>query len=236
MHSLSFPSSSSAILPSLSAFNSSRLLSLQPKKLTHLQSRYLSPKLLSLSTQQSNVSRHRAFSVSSSSPPEETVSMDDFHEKDWSFLESMETQQTQKVEKIIKAGEVTESSRVLISFSSEAFVDRLVESSPSQLLLIVHDSLFTLACVKEKHDKVKCWQGELIYVPEKWSPLDVVFLYFLPALPFDLDQVFKTLSQRCSSGNNVLTILYLLASWFLTRFGFNGFVNRCTSCNQSPAR
>uniref|UniRef100_A0A0D3AM24 Uncharacterized protein n=1 Tax=Brassica oleracea var. oleracea TaxID=109376 RepID=A0A0D3AM24_BRAOL len=68
--------------------------------------------------------------------------MVDFHEKDWSFLKSMETEQTQKVKKIVKAGEVTESSRVLVSFSSEAFVDRLVESSPSQLLLIVHDSLF----------------------------------------------------------------------------------------------
>lgn len=201
MHSLSFPSSSSSLLSSLLAFNSSRLLSLQPKKLTRLQSHYLSPKL---STKQSDASRHRAFSVSSSSPPEETVSMVDFHEKDWSFLESMETEQTQKLEKIIKAGEVTESSRVLVSFSSEAFVDRLVESSPSQLLLIVHDSLFMLACVKEKYDKVKCWQGEFIYVPEKWAPLDVVFLYFLPALPFGLDEVFKTLSQRCSSGARVV--------------------------------
>ncbi|CAN6850296.1 unnamed protein product, partial [Brassica oleracea] len=81
----------------------------------------------------------------------------DFHEKDWSFLKSMETEQTQKVKKIVKAGEVTESSRVLVSFSSEAFVDRLVESSPSQLLLIVHDSLFMLACVKEKYDKMSCF-------------------------------------------------------------------------------
>ena len=210
MHSLSFPSSSLALLLSLSALGSS-----QPKKLNFLQSHYLSPKLLSLSTKQSNVSRHRAFSLSSSSPPEETVSTVDFHEKDWSFLESMETQQTQKLEKIVKAGEVTESSRVLVSFSSEAFVDRLVESSPSQLLLIVHDSLFMLACVKEKYDKVKCWQGELIYVPEKWSPLDVVFLYFLPALPFGLDEVFKTLSQRCSSGNSVLNHVFV-GSWLVS--------------------
>lgn len=187
--------------PSLSVFNSSK-----PKKLTRLQSHYLSPKpkLLSFSTKQSDVSRQRAFSVSSSSPPEETVSMVDFHEKDWSFLESMDSEQNQKLEKIIKAGEVTESSRVLVSISSEGFVDRLVESSPSQLLLIVHDSLFVLACVKEKYDKVKCWQGELIYVPEKWSPIDVVFLYFLPALPFGLDEVFKTLSQCCSSGARVV--------------------------------
>ncbi|ESQ52918.1 hypothetical protein EUTSA_v10017089mg [Eutrema salsugineum] len=205
MHSLSFPSSS-ALLPSVFALDSSHLLSLQPKKLNRLQSSSFSPKLVSLS--QSYVSRHRAFSVSSTSPPPEgTVSVVDFHEKDWSFLESMELdspEHTQKMEKIIKAGEISESSRVLVSISSEAFVDCLVESSASQLLLIVHDSLFVLACVKEKYDKVKCWQGELIYVPEKWSPLDVVFLYFLPALPFELDEVFKTLSQRCSSGARVV--------------------------------
>lgn len=216
MHSLSFPSSSSsALLPSLFAFDSSRLLSLQPWKLNGLQS----PKLVSFS--QSNVSRYRAFSVSSStSPPEGTVSEVDFHEKDWSFLESMEIEHTQKIEKIIKVGEISESSRVLVSISSEAFVDRLVESSPSQLLLIVHDSLFVLACVKEKYDKVKCWQGELIYVPEKWSPLDVVFLYFLPSLPFDLDEVLKTLSQRCSSGTMFLTFLHSL-SLSLTLVGFS---------------
>jgi hypothetical protein len=119
-------------------------------------------------------------------------------------MEIDSTEHTQKIERIIKAGELSESSRVLVSISSETFVDRLVESSPSQLLLIVHDSLFTLACIKEKYDKVKCWQGEMIYVPEKWSPLDAVFLYFLPALPFDLDELFKTLSQRCSSGARVV--------------------------------
>ncbi|KAG7570111.1 S-adenosyl-L-methionine-dependent methyltransferase [Arabidopsis thaliana x Arabidopsis arenosa] len=205
MYSLSFPSSSFALLPSLFSFVSSRRLSLQPKKLNRLQSHFISPQHLSFS--QSNVSPYRAFCVSPTSPPEGTVSVFDFHEKDWSFLESMEiesTEHAQKIERIIKAGEISESSRVLVSISSEAFVDRLVESSPTQLLLIVHDSLFTLACVKEKYDKVKCWQGELIYVPEKWSPLDVVFLYFLPALPFDLDDLFKTLSQRCSSGARVV--------------------------------
>jgi hypothetical protein len=67
-------------------------------------------------------------------------------------------------------------------------------------LLIVHDSLFLLACVKEKYDKVKCWQGELIHVSEKWAPLDVVFLYFLPALPFKLDEVLGSLAKRFSPG------------------------------------
>ncbi|KAH1072840.1 hypothetical protein J1N35_025168 [Gossypium stocksii] len=56
------------------------------------------------------------------------------------------------------------------------------------------------AGIKEKCDEVKCWQGELIYVPEKWTPFDVIFLYFLPALPFELDQIFAALAKRCSSG------------------------------------
>ncbi|KAH1107324.1 hypothetical protein J1N35_011092 [Gossypium stocksii] len=62
-------------------------------------------------------------------------------------------------------------------------------------------SVFCLATrIKEKYDEVKCWQGELIYVPEKWTPFDVIFLYFLPVLPFELDQIFAALAKRCSSG------------------------------------
>jgi hypothetical protein len=89
----------------------------------------------------------------------------------------------------------------MVSVGSEAFLDRLVESSPCGLLLVVHDSLFVLAGIKEKHDKVKCWQGELIYVPDKWAPLDVVFLYFLPAVPFNLGQVFGALAKCFSPGD-----------------------------------
>ncbi|XP_016572382.1 uncharacterized protein LOC107870380 isoform X2 [Capsicum annuum] len=60
------------------------------------------------------------------------------------------------------------------------------------------------ACIKEKYDMVKCWQGELIYVPEKWTPFDVVFLYFLPALPFELCQILEALRKRCLPGARVV--------------------------------
>lgn len=132
------------------------------------------------------------------------INFEDLMEKDWSFLEpnsiNSEEEHKQKTDRIISAGEIGESSRVLVSIGSDYFVDRLVDTSPSQLLLVVHDSIFMLAGIKEKYDEVKCWQGELIYVPDKWSPFDVVFLYFLPALPFKLGQVFETLSKHCVPG------------------------------------
>ncbi|KAA8543061.1 hypothetical protein F0562_021444 [Nyssa sinensis] len=132
------------------------------------------------------------------------INIEDFMEKDWSFLDTDETNSDEqlkpKVDRIISAGDIGETSKVLVSIGSEGFVDRIVESSPCQLLLVVHDSLFLLAGIKEKYDKVKCWQGELIYVPEKWAPLDVVFLYFLPALPFKLVQVFEALARQCLPG------------------------------------
>ncbi|XP_039021895.1 uncharacterized protein LOC120154151 [Hibiscus syriacus] len=135
------------------------------------------------------------------------INIEDFNEKDWSFLDSDELnsdQAKQNIELITSAGNISDTSRVLVSVCSEGIVDYLVESSPTQLLLVVHDSIFVLAMIKEKNDEVKCWQGELIYVPEKWSPLDVVFLYFLPAVPFELDQIFAAMAKRCSSGARVV--------------------------------
>lgn len=120
-------------------------------------------------------------------------------EKDWSFLETEPTHD-KNLDRIISAGKIEPTSKVLVSLSSEGFVDRLVDTSEQKLLLVIHDSLLTLACIKEKYDKVKCWQGELVYVPEKWAPLDVAFIYFLPALPFTLDQILGTLAKRCQPG------------------------------------
>ncbi|KAK4413078.1 hypothetical protein Salat_2955000 [Sesamum alatum] len=138
------------------------------------------------------------------SSQESVVHFEDFVEKDWSFLDPDEVnndgEHMQKIDQIISAGNIKETSKVLVSIGSEAFVDRVVDSSPCEQLLVVHDSLFILACIKEKYDKVKCWQGKLINAPEKWTHFDVVFLYFLPALPFELDQVLAVLASRCLPG------------------------------------
>ncbi|KAI3826346.1 hypothetical protein L1987_00393 [Smallanthus sonchifolius] len=137
-----------------------------------------------------------------------TINFEDFVEKDWSFLDADDINSDefykQNIDKIISAGKVGEDSKVLISTGSEGFVDRVVDTRSCKQLLVVHDSLFVLACIKEKYDKVKCWQGELIFVPEKWAPFDVVFLYFLPALTFELNQVFGALSKVCAQGARIV--------------------------------
>ncbi|XP_059463376.1 uncharacterized protein LOC132192147 [Corylus avellana] len=156
--------------------------------------------------------RAHKLSVGATSPPNEgavsVINFEDFVEKDWSFLDSDNLtsgdELNTKIDRIISAGKIEETSKVLVSLGSEGFVDRLVDTSPCNLLLVAHDSLFLLACIKEKYDKVKCWQGELICLPEKWAQLDVVFLYFLPALPFKLDQVFGALAKRCLPGARVV--------------------------------
>lgn len=132
------------------------------------------------------------------------INFEDLVEKDFSFLDSDDFSSSeeydQKIRRIISAGEVAESSQVMVSIPSEGFVDQLFDSAPCRSLLVLHDSILTLACIKEKYDKVKCWQGEVIYVPEKWGPFDVVFLYYLPAMPFELDAIFGELSKRCVPG------------------------------------
>lgn len=152
------------------------------------------------------------FPITAANPSnQDTVSVVEFEEfvKDWSFLEFDDTntdgEHMQKIYRIISAGSITETSKVLVSVGSEAFVDRIVDSSPCEQLLVVHDSLLILACIKERYDKVKCWQGELIELPEKWTAFDVVYLYFLPALPFELDQVLAALAKRCLPGNMEIT-------------------------------
>lgn len=131
------------------------------------------------------------------------VNFEDFMEKDWSFLETDSTSNEadkMKTNRVISAGEIEKTSKVLVSIGSEGFVDQMVEVSPCQQLVVVHDSLLTLACIKEKYDNVNCWQGELIYLPEKWFSFDAMFLYFLPALPFELGEIFGSLAKRCLPG------------------------------------
>lgn len=156
--------------------------------------------------------RHRHLSTGATAPSNEgevaVFNFEDFPEKDWSFLETGDINSDEelkwKIDLILSAGEIEEDSKVLVSIGSEGFVDQIVNSSTCQQLLVVHESLLVLCCIKEKYDMVRCWQGELIYVPEEWAPFDVVFLYFLPGLPFDLDQVFGSLSKRCLAGARIV--------------------------------
>ncbi|KAI9088904.1 hypothetical protein K1719_029183 [Acacia pycnantha] len=66
-------------------------------------------------------------------------------EKDWSVLDydkfSPKEEFNCNIDRIVSAGKIEETSRVLVSISSEEFVDRLVDSSPCKFLLVIHYSL-----------------------------------------------------------------------------------------------
>lgn len=204
-------SSSLSFLTLTSPLHISRqCLSLQPARSCYQRYAFNSHGDVTLSIHVQSASPHPSSNLQSccsaiASSNDGTVSIinfEDVMEKDWSFLEYPDSSEEhkQKIDEIISAGEITETSKVLIAISSDEFVDRVVDSSNCKQLLVIHDSLFMLARIKEKYDKVKCWQGELIYIPEKWTPFDVVFLYFLPALPFELGQILEALKKRCLPG------------------------------------
>ncbi|XP_059318582.1 uncharacterized protein LOC132068848 [Lycium ferocissimum] len=199
-------SSISLSLSFLSPFRISRpCLSLQPARSCYAFNSHGNI-TLSIHAQSSNLQSCSGAIASSKDGTVSMINFEDVMEKDWSFLEYPDSSEEhkQKIDEIISAGEITEPSKVLIAIGSDEFVDRVVESSNCRQLLVVHDSLFMLACIKEKYDKVKCWQGEVIYVPEMWTPFDVVFLYFLPALPFELTQILEALKKRCLPGARVV--------------------------------
>ncbi|KAI3738549.1 hypothetical protein L2E82_28584 [Cichorium intybus] len=204
MNSICSPSSSLSCLPSLH-HNPTPLLQSQP----NYKPLFPLPLFSSLSIKSTFTSPKS--SIPAVTPTEGSIpviNFEDFVEKDWSFLDAEDITSNevykQNIDSIISSGKISEDSNILISTGSEGFIDRVIDTHSCKQLLVVHDSLFVLACIKEKYDKVKCWQGELIFVPEKWAPFDVVFLYFLPALPFELDQVFGTLSKICSPGARIV--------------------------------
>lgn len=90
---------------------------------------------------------------------------------------------------------------MLVSLPSEGFVDTLVEKSVKEnVIVVVHESLFVLAGVKEMYDNVQCWLGDFVDVPSKWSPFHVVFLNYLPGLGVELDRILRVVAENCSQG------------------------------------
>lgn len=138
----------------------------------------------------------------SGSPP---LLFEDIIEKDWSFLDfdavNSDEERRRKSHRSISAARIQEGSRVLVCMGSEWFVDRLMESAPScGLLLIIHASLLALAMIKEKYDNVRCWQGEITALPERFSGFDVVFVCYLPGMGVSLDQLLSSVGNRCCPG------------------------------------
>ncbi|GAB2295469.1 hypothetical protein Dimus_029635 [Dionaea muscipula] len=170
-----------------------------------------SSSFLSISSQSHVLRPHKLSVRATFEPAEEAIGVIDFEdltEKDWSILDIDETntkeERNRKTDRIISSGNIGNASQVLVSLGSDDFMDKLIATSPSESLLLVHESLFLLASIKEKYDHIKCWHGELIHVPQNWAPFDVIFLYFLPALSFKLDDVVAALASRCSPGARIV--------------------------------
>ncbi|KAG1342666.1 hypothetical protein COCNU_05G008960 [Cocos nucifera] len=129
---------------------------------------------------------------------------EDLVERDWSFLEpdsfGSDQEWAEKARRIVAAGQIREGSRVLAALPTIGFAGLLADLSPCELLLAVHESLFVLAMIKESHDRVRCWQGEISTVPERFSPFDVVFACYFSGLGVSVDQLLTLLAARCSPG------------------------------------
>lgn len=139
---------------------------------------------------------------------------EDLVERDWSFLEpdsfGSDQEWVGKARRVIAAGQIHEGSRVLAALPTIRFAALLADLSPCELLLAIHESLFVLAMIKESHDRVRCWQGEIAAVPERFSPFDVVFACYFPALGVSVDQLLTLFAERCSPGPLFSLLLLLL--------------------------
>ncbi|MQL96627.1 hypothetical protein Taro_029299 [Colocasia esculenta] len=139
-------------------------------------------------------------------PAISAIHFEDLVEKDWSFLDAdpADSDRARRADRAIAAAEVGEKSRVLACLPTAGFVDRLVETAPCELVLANHESLLVLAEIKERHDAVRCWQGGVEAVPERFSPLDAVFICYLPAMSVTVNELLGMLARRCSPGARVV--------------------------------
>ncbi|RYR33990.1 hypothetical protein Ahy_A10g048694 [Arachis hypogaea] len=128
------------------------------------------------------------------------VYIEEVVEKDWSILDSVQSNSNvefkRSIEHIVSVGNVAEGSRVLVSTGFEEFVDTLV--GLCKCLFVVHDSLLILALIKEKYDKVKCWQGKI----RNGLLLMLFFSIFFLLCP--LDEILGSLAKKCSPGGRVI--------------------------------
>ncbi|XP_042454478.1 uncharacterized protein LOC122038676 [Zingiber officinale] len=158
-------------------------------------------------------SRPLVSSLSPPSPPHalpaaSSLPLGELVERDWSFVEEDATnsyeQRADKARRIIAAADVETSSRVLAAFPTASFVDRLVESAPCEHMVAIHESLFVLAMIKEGHDRVRCWQGGIDVIPEKFYPFDSVFVCYFPGMGVTIETLLASLAGKCSPGARVV--------------------------------
>lgn len=125
----------------------------------------------------------------------------EFMDRDWSFLE--QNSSNGKMKRVVDAAQVEQNSRVVVCLGTQQFVDYLCMTNPC-VLSVMHYSLLELANIKEKHDSVKCRQGDIVGMPSSSPPLDVVFINCLPALNHSLPRIFEALVRRCAPGARLI--------------------------------
>ncbi|KAG0458317.1 hypothetical protein HPP92_023154 [Vanilla planifolia] len=148
-------------------------------------------------------------SLSSDSSGATSLPVVDVIERDWSFLDvdtvNTNEERYRKADRVIAAGGIQKGSRVLVCMGSEFFVDRLVESAPNcELLLVAHESLLALAVIKEMYDSVRCWQGQITALPQRFTQFDAVFVCYFPGMGVSLDEFLGFVAGRCSPGARLL--------------------------------
>eukprot|EP00252_Welwitschia_mirabilis_P018244 TRINITY_DN40541_c0_g1_i1.p1 TRINITY_DN40541_c0_g1~~TRINITY_DN40541_c0_g1_i1.p1 ORF type:complete len:262 (+),score=24.73 TRINITY_DN40541_c0_g1_i1:113-898(+) len=120
-------------------------------------------------------------------------------ERDWSFLERSCRNLNWKIKRVVEAGKVEKSSKVVVAMGTLQFVEYLVSKEPSAVS-VYHYSLLQLADIKEKHDSIRCKQGDITNISSSWPSLDVVFINYLSALKHPLPNVLQAVIPRCSPG------------------------------------
>ncbi|CAL4913427.1 unnamed protein product [Urochloa decumbens] len=141
------------------------------------------------------------------------VAIADVVEKDWSFLEPAGA----GLQRALAAATLSPASRVLAVTPTASFVGALLASSPCELLVAAHESLYVLAGVKEEHDEVRCFHlegggkgkggGVVEAVPERFDDFDVVFVCYFPGMGVSAAALLKSLAKRCSKGARVVMFL-----------------------------
>ncbi|CAN6285053.1 unnamed protein product [Urochloa humidicola] len=148
------------------------------------------------------------------------VAIADVVEKDWSFLEPAGA----GLQRALAAGALSPSSRVLAVTPTASFVGALLASSPCELLVAAHESLYVLAGVKEEHDEVRCFHlegggggrggGVVEAVPERFDDFDAVFVCYFPGMGISAAALLKSLAKRCSKGYQFKALLLQLG-WII---------------------
>ncbi|KAJ6812056.1 uncharacterized protein M6B38_152435 [Iris pallida] len=183
MLSLTLPSRSPILLPktlTLKTLNSFPHLPFPPKTLTLKTLTHRRPR---------------------SHPPLSSATSDELLELDFSFLESPSAAAADAQSRAIASAEVGAGSRVLLSFPTVGFGERVAESAPPcELVVAIHESLLVLSMIKEADDRIMCFQGGIGVVPEKFFPFDAVFVCYFPALGISVEELLGSVAKRCSPG------------------------------------